>query len=190
MLKEFFKRYSPNPERLRKNKALNFLGERIYHPSLWHLNRHSVAKAFAVGLFCTWLPMPFQTVIAAALAIFFSAHIPLSIVLVFITNPITIPPMFYFAYRLGNRLLLREESDYSFELSWEWVATGMEQVWQPLLLGSLTLAAISSILGYISIHLVWRYNIHCRWKERRTKHKASRLLRKQQKKALKRAKKK
>jgi len=178
MPKKFFKRYSPNPASLRNNKALGFLGDRLYRPNLWHLNRHSVAKAFAIGLFCTWLPFPFQTVIAASLAIFYCANIPLSIVLVFITNPLTIPPMFYFAYRLGNKILMREGSDFNFQLSWEWLTTGMLQVWQPLLFGSLTLAIISSILGYITIQLLWRYNILRRWKERKE-------LRKQEKKARK-----
>jgi len=167
MPKEFFKKYSPDPNQLRKHKILGILGDRLYRPSLWHLNRHSVARAFAIGLFCTWLPFPFQSIIAATLAIFFIAHIPLSIALVFVTNPITIPPMFYFAYWLGNKLLLRKVGEFNFELSWEWFTTGMLQVWQPLLFGSLLLGIISSILGYICIHLLWRYNIKRRWQERK-----------------------
>ena len=184
MLKEFFKKYSPDPKQLKKNKALGILGDHLYRPSLWHLNRHSVAKAFAIGLFCTWIPFPFQTVLAAALAIYFCAHIPLSVVLVFVTNPITIPPMFYFAYWLGNKLLLREVGSFNFELSWEWFTTGMLQVWQPLLFGSLILGIISSTLGYITIHLLWRYNIKKRWQER----KARRKLRKKKKLEAKLAK--
>ncbi len=186
MPKEFFKKYSPNPKQLKKNKALGILGDHLYRPSLWHLNRHSVAKAFAIGLFCTWIPFPFQTILAAILAIYFCAHIPLSIALVFITNPITIPPMFYFAYWLGNKLLLQEGGSFNFELSWEWFTTGMLQVWQPLLFGSLILGIISSILGYITIHLIWRYNIKKRWQER----KARRKLRKKKKLEAKLAKQK
>ena len=175
MPKKFFKRYSPDPTQLKGNKALGFLGDRLYRPNLWHLNRRSVAKAFAIGLFCTWLPFPFQTVIAASLAIFYCANIPLSVVLVFITNPITIPPMFYFAYRLGNKLLMQENNNFNMELSWEWLTTGMVQVWEPLLFGSLILGIISSILGYISIHLVWRYNIKCRWEERKKRRRLKKL---------------
>lgn len=185
MPKEFFKKYSPDPKQLKKNKALAILGDHLYRPSLWHLNRHSVAKAFAVGLFCAWLPLPFQTLIAATLAVIFCAHIPLSVVLVFLTNPITIPPMFYFAHWLGNKLLLKEAGDFNFELSWEWLTTGMLQVWQPLLFGSLILGIISSTLGYVAIHLIWRYNIKLRWQKRKERRK----LRKQNKLEAKLAKK-
>ena len=33
-------------------------GKLIYNPNLWHFNRHSVAKAFSVGLFFAWIPVP------------------------------------------------------------------------------------------------------------------------------------
>lgn len=166
MPKNFFKKYSPTPEKIKENKALGFLGDRLHRPNLWHLNRHSVAKAFAIGLFCTWLPFPFQTVVAAVLAIYFCANLPLSIVLVFVTNPITIPPMFYFAYRLGNTLLMREPGNFDVELSWEWFSTGLAEVWEPLLFGSLILGVVSSVLGYVAIQLIWRHSIVCRWRER------------------------
>ncbi len=171
MPKAFFKKYSPNPKQLKENKALGILGGRLYRENLWHLNRHSVAKAFAIGLFCTWLPFPFQTVIAASLAVYFCAHIPLSVVLVFVTNPSTIPPMFCFAYWLGNKILSREVGDFNLELSWEWFTTGLLQVWQPLLFGSFILGIISSVLGYITIQLLWRYNIKRRWEKRKIRRK-------------------
>ena len=118
MHRKYLKRYSPSPKTIRENKALAFLGEDIHRPSLWHMNRHSVSKAFAIGLFCTWLPFPLQTVIAALLAIYYRAHLPLSVVLVFITNPVTIPPMFYFAYKLGSVMLGVKLESVPMDLSW------------------------------------------------------------------------
>lgn len=166
MPREFLKRYSPSPKSIRENKALAFLGDNIHNPSVWHMNRHSVAKAFAIGLFCTWLPMPLQTVLAGFLAIFFRAHLPLSVVLVFITNPVTIPPMFYFAYKLGSFLLGIEPQSVPMDLSWEWFTTTLGQIWQPLLFGSLIMAVFSSMLGYLSIYIIWRKSIRKRWKDR------------------------
>jgi len=185
MPRKFLKRYSPSPQTIKNNKSLSFLGSAIHQPSLWHMNRHSVAKAFAIGLFCAWLPTPFQTVLAAVLAIYFRAHLPLSVVLVFITNPVTIPPMFYFAYKLGSFLLGMEPESVQMDLNWEWFTTTLGQIWKPLLFGSLLLSIFSSMLGYLSIHIIWRKSIRTRWKERverRKERKAKRAMKKALKK--------
>lgn len=185
---KFLKKYSPSPKAIKENKALSCLGDSIHQPNLWHMNRRSVAKAFAIGLFCAWIPTPFQTLMAAALAIYYRAHLPLSVVLVFVTNPITIPPMFYFAYKLGSFLLGMDTEAVSMDLSWEWFTTVLGEIWQPLLFGSLILGVLSSILGYFSINLLWRKSIKSRWKDRkecRAARKAKKAMEKELKKALK-----
>ncbi len=187
MPRKFLKRYSPSPKTIRDNKALGCLGDRIHQPNLWLLNRHSVARAFAIGLFCAWLPMPMQTVVAAALAIYFRAHLPLSVALVFITNPITIPPMFYFAYKFGSWLLGMQPEPVDMDISWEWFATTLGQIWQPMLFGCLLLGLLSAISGYFTIHILWRKTIRRRWQERkegREAHKAKKAMEKELKKAI------
>jgi len=164
---KFLKKYSPTPQAIRDNKALSFLGESIHQPYLWHMNRNSVARAFAIGLFCAWLPMPLQTVVAAIFAIFYRAHLPLSVALVFVTNPVTIPPMFYFAYKLGSMILGLDPQIVSMNLGWEWFTTTLGEIWQPLLFGCIMLGIISSATGYFAIHSIWRQSIRRRWKDRR-----------------------
>ena len=39
--------------------------------------------------------------IAVALAIIFTANLPISFALIFVTNPLTMPAVFYGAYKLG-----------------------------------------------------------------------------------------
>lgn len=191
MPREFLKKYSPSPKTIRENKALSCLGESIHQSSLWHMNRRTVAKAFAIGLFCTWIPMPLQTVIAALLAIYYRAHLPLSVALVFITNPITIPPMFYFAYRLGSLMLGMEPETVPMDLSWEWLTTTLGHIWEPLLFGCLILGVLSSVAGYFIIHSLWRKNIRKRWSDRKESlvaRKAKKAMKKAMKEELKRNK--
>ena len=166
MPKKFFKRYSPDPKRIRDTPGLGFLGTRLHQPNLWHFNRHSIAKAVAIGLFCTWLPFPFQSVFAATSALFFRANIAISVALVFITNPITIPPLFFFAYQLGNLVLGRKSIDTSIEFNMQWITESLGQIWQPLFLGSFLLALFSSMLGYLTIQFLWRQSVKKRVKQR------------------------
>jgi len=166
MPRKFLKRYSPSHETIRENKVLSVLGEDLHRPSLWILNRSSVARAFAIGLFCAWIPFPLQTVLAALLAVYYRAHLPLSVALVFITNPITIPPMFYFAYKLGSVMLGMELQAVEMDLSWHWFTSILGQIWQPLTFGCLILAIVSSAVGYFTINTIWRQGIRARWKER------------------------
>ena len=187
MPRRFLKKYSPSPKTIRENKALSFLGESIHQSNLWCMNRHSVSKAFAIGLFCTWIPLPLQTVMAALLAIYYRAHLPLSVALVFVTNPITIPPMFYFAYKLGGLVLGIEPRDVPMDLSWEWITHTLGYIWQPLLFGCLIMAIISSITGYLLINLIWRKSTKKRWqdrKKRRVARKAKRAMKKKIKKEM------
>lgn len=174
MSRNFFKRHIPNPDELHKHCSLiGRLGEHLHRPSLWHMNRRSIAKAFAIGLFCTWLPMPFQTALATFLAILFYANLPLSIVLVFISNPLTIPPMFYSAYKLGAFLMGIPLEPIDFSLSLDWLSHMIGNSWQPLLLGCLVMATLSSLVGYITIRLLWRLHIIQRWQNRKQSKKES-----------------
>ena len=82
MPREFFKRHMPDPQSIQDNKSLRFLGSLLHDANLWHLNRQSIARAMAVGLFWAMIPMPMQMLAAALVAIPLRANLPLSIGLV------------------------------------------------------------------------------------------------------------
>ncbi len=159
MPRKFFQRFLPHPQTIKDNKTLQVFGDWLHKPNLWHLNRRSVAGAFAVGLFFAWMPVPFQMALAAGMAIFIGTNLPLSVVLVWITNPVTIPPMFYFAYLVGTWIIGEPATDFTFELSFDWLFNELESSWKPFLVGCFTMATISSLLGYFSIQGLWRYLI-------------------------------
>ncbi|WP_126454846.1 DUF2062 domain-containing protein [Sulfuriflexus mobilis] len=166
MLKKFIQRYIPDHQAIRKHKNLQIFGNLLHDPNLFHLNRRSVAGAFAVGLFFAWVPVPFQMVFAAALAIFLRVNLPVSVALVWVSNPLTMPPLFYFAYLLGTWILGIPETKFHFELSFEWLGSGLHIIWQPFLLGCFVMGVVSSFLGYVSIRLLWRLSIVNRLKKK------------------------
>lgn len=106
-----------------------------------------------------WVPIPFQMVLAAAVSIFIRSNLPISVVLVWITNPLTMAPMFYFAYALGTWMLNTPTNQFTFELSFQWLMSEMLVIWKPFLTGCFSLAAVSGIAGFFTIRMLWRLHI-------------------------------
>lgn len=147
----------PDPRSILDSRPLRIFGTLLHDPNLWHLNRRSAARAFAIGLFMMWMPPFGQSVMAAAAAILWRANLPISVVLVFITNPVTIPPMFYGAFVIGCLVLGHPVPpfDLDFWLNYHnWLG-----VLGPLAVGCLICAIISSIGGWLAIHALWRWSL-------------------------------
>ncbi len=167
MPKKFIRRFLPDHRKIREHKYLQFFGTLLHDPNLWHLNRRSVSGAFAVGLFVALIPIPFQMVVAAALAIFTRVNLPIASTLVWITNPLTMGPMFYFAYKTGAWLLQVKTHRFNFEFSIDWLMAELGAIWAPFLLGCLIIGLVLAVTGYLSIHLLWRLHVAQYLKERR-----------------------
>lgn len=131
-------------------------GVRLHDGNLWHLNRRSVSGAVAAGLFCALLPLPFQMLIAAGLAIWWRVNLPISVALVWTTNPLTMPPVWYATYRFGAWMLDLPPRNLNFDLSVHNLILGMQGVWKPLLLGSVVTGVLLAIAGFLLVRLVWR----------------------------------
>ena len=166
MPRRLFKRYMPDPESIRSQKSLRFLGKLTHDPNLWHLNRHSVSRAMAAGLFAAFIPMPMQMLLAAGLAVWIRSNLPISVGLVWLTNPITMPPVFYCTYKLGAWLMQVPPRTLPDHLTWEWISQELSSLWQPFLLGSVVCGIIAAILGYALTMLYWRWWVQRNWSRR------------------------
>src|SRR3989338_3309656 len=166
MPRRLFKRFMPHPDSIKGNKSLRFLGQVIHDPNLWHLNRHSVARAMAIGLFWARIPMPMQMLAAAATAITARANLPLSIGLVWLTNPITMPPVFYCSYSLGAWLMGTPALQMQDEITLGWITQILGSHWQPLYLGSLVAGLFLALSGYVLTQVYWRWWVKRSWRKR------------------------
>ncbi|MGI9274716.1 MAG: DUF2062 domain-containing protein [Endozoicomonas sp.] len=167
MARKLIQRYLPEPGVIKDNRYLKFLGKALHDGNLWHLNRRSAASAFFVGIFCAFIPIPFQMVLAAILAMTFRCNLPVSVGLVWITNPLTMPAIFYFTYKVGCYILHVPVSETSFELTIHGVGLELARIWKPLYLGSIVTGIIGGALCYLLIRLYWRWNVIQHWRQRR-----------------------
>ena len=167
------RKYLPTPQDVRKNKNLRMMGEVLHEPDLWHCNRRTIAGALGVGLFVAFLPIPFQTLVAAFAAILLRLNLPVSIVSVWITNPLTFPVLFYMAYRIGAYLTGASPQSVEFALSWEWLSQDMVGLWLPFIVGCIVCGVVAGLSGYTGVRLIWRWVLIRNVRRRRNRGRAA-----------------
>jgi len=156
MVKRLLKRYIPDHHSVRENKHLRLFGNRLHDPNLWHLNRRSVAGAIGIGTFIAFVPIPGHIIMAAASAIWLRINLPLTLITIFITNPVTIPPIFYFTYKAGAWLLGTPPRTFTFEFSLQWLLHETSTIFLPLLVGSLAVGTLLGAISYAAVRFAWR----------------------------------
>lgn len=167
MPRKLIKKYMPDESSVRNHKHLSWLGSHLHDPSLWQLSRKSVSKAFLVGIFCAMLPIPFQMLVAAFLALIIRCNLPISIGLVWITNPLTMPPIFYCTYLVGTQLLGAPVLELEF--TYESLTEDISSIWWPLLVGSLVSGVILSTISYFLVNTFWIWHVRKSWSGRKKK---------------------
>jgi uncharacterized protein (DUF2062 family) len=175
MPKKTLKLIVPSPARMREIKSLHLLGDWIYASNLWHINRYSASMAFFIGLFVAFMPIPGQMILAALLAVFFGCNLPLSVGLVWITNPVTMPAIFFISYKVGAMIVDVPLKDIEFELSIYWLSHSMQSIWKPFLLGCLICGLFFGSLGYFLISMLWRWRVAHHWQERKRRRAAKKV---------------
>lgn len=158
------KKYLLNDKRFLKDRRFKIFGNKLYDPCIWYFNKYTISRAFSIGLFFAWIPVPLQMLLAAGFAILFKANFPISIALVWLTNPITMPIFFLFAYKVGMIFFsISSPGTLDLELSFAWLFNKMCDVWQPFILGCVICAFVSAVFGNICVRLLWRLLIIKNW---------------------------
>nr|VFK39610.1 MAG: hypothetical protein BECKSD772F_GA0070984_104414 [Candidatus Kentron sp. SD]VFK44969.1 MAG: hypothetical protein BECKSD772E_GA0070983_104614 [Candidatus Kentron sp. SD]VFK80879.1 MAG: hypothetical protein BECKSD772D_GA0070982_11722 [Candidatus Kentron sp. SD] len=168
MIRKYLRRILPPPNWIRENNTyIRLFGKLLYNPNLWRLDRDSVAQGVSVGIFIAFVPVPFQMLLAAAIAIAIGCNLPIAIALVWISNPITIPPIFYAAYKVGAVLLDQAPKAMEFQWSIGWMFAKLTDIGQPLLLGCAVLGLASAAVGNVAIRVIWYLQVTHQWHIRR-----------------------
>lgn len=167
MPKRFIKKYFPDNKTIKEHKHLKIFGTLLHNQNLWHLNRRSFAGAIAAGLFIAFIPVPAQMLIAAATAIILHVNLPVSVATVWVSNPITMPPLFYAAYGVGASLMDIPASPEDIDFSFVMLLDNLGTSWKPFLLGCLVLGSSLSAIGYVLARSVWRWFVIRKWLARK-----------------------
>ena len=179
MLSKRFRKYLPSHDSIRQNRYIAWFGPWLQHHNLWHLHRRSVAGGVAVGLFAGLVPgsNPVQFVVAALLAIAGHVNLPIAVFVTLYSNPLTIVPLYYAAFKLGQFVML-EAGDSLPPLALdlegkgfrEWIPAALHwlsSVGKPLIVGLPLLAVTLAIAGYFIVDYAWQLRVRYDWSCRR-----------------------
>lgn len=163
----------PTRESVQRSRLLRPFAKQLSDPALWRLGRRSVPRGVAVGL-SVGVIIPFMhTFIAALLAVPARANVAVAAAVTLLINPLTIPPLYYAAYRVGRWELHHDRAvvdplaarQFTSELArilfWIHHASG------PIALGIVNIAIAAAAMGYTLSALLWRLWLASKWRQRR-----------------------
>lgn len=137
--------------------------DRLIRPILFTRDTpRSKAGGVGLGVFIAFTPtVGLQMPIAFGAATILGVNTPLAVAMAWLTNPVTVPPIYYFEYRVGAWMLEQEAigSVDAFWRHWESVSATHEGYWArvthlaadvgyPLFLGALPVALVLALIAY------------------------------------------
>ena len=117
------------------------------------VNRKSITRGLMVGIFWGFIPMPMQMLAVVFTTPFFRFNVPIAIATVWLSNPVTMPFMYYIEYLTGNFLLGIETSHV--ELTVHWFKSNLGNIFVPLYVGTLFYSVFVSIIVYYGANWLW-----------------------------------
>jgi uncharacterized protein (DUF2062 family) len=165
--RRFLYRVLPGHERIAQQRLPITLVSLLGDSRLWHFGRRSVMRGAGVGMFIAFIPLPFQMVLVVMASVWLRVNLPVAFAAIFITNPLTMVPVFYLNYRLGAWMLGTPALEHLETLSLDRATELLGQVWLPLCTGSLVIATCAGFGGMLLTDQLWKFFIL--WKRRRRK---------------------
>jgi len=148
MIRKIFKNKETN------SKLKHFIEKYKIPREYLSINRKSISRGILIGLFWGFIPMPMQMLAVLAITPFIKFNVPIAISMVWLSNPITMPFMYYMEYQTGNFLLGREGIE-NIELTLDWFSQNWDNIIVPLYIGTIPYSLLVSSFIYYIINALW-----------------------------------
>jgi uncharacterized protein (DUF2062 family) len=168
-MQRWLKRITPDRGTLEKIWCLRPFHALVLDRCCWTFNRHSVTRAFAMGLFIAFIPptpLPVHLVTCVILGVLFRLNLPVLFATVFVSNPFTWLPQVAGSIWVGAKLM---GMDLMPVLHHRHLWAQVSQLWAPLLLGALVLGLAAAGAGYVLAQFAWRAHVLYQLRRRRAR---------------------
>jgi uncharacterized protein len=172
-MQRWLKRIMPDRASLERHWCLKHFTEHLLDRGCWTFHRHSVTRAFALGLFIAFIPptplVPLHLVICTLLGLYFRLNLPVLFATVFISNPFTWLPQVAGSIWVGAKLMGVDLMPMVRELGRQNFWANVHELWAPLFLGALVLGLTAAGVGYLLAQGAWRARTAYHLKRRRAR---------------------
>jgi uncharacterized protein (DUF2062 family) len=171
-MQRWLKRITPDRHSLEKLWCLKPFKALVFDRGCWTFNRHSVTRAFALGLFIAFIPptpLPVHLVTCVILGMLLRLNLPVLIATVFVSNPFTWLPQVAGSIWVGAKLTGMDLTPVLHQLGHRNLWLEINQLWMPLLLGALVLGLLAAGVGYVLAQGVWRAHVLFHLRRRRAR---------------------
>lgn len=120
-------------------------------------NRRMVSRAVLIGLFIAFIPMPMQMLAVVAVTPFVRFNVPIGLAMCWLSNPFTMPPMYYMEYMTGAYILGSEIAPV--EMTLEWFTENIDNIFVPLYFGTLLYSVFGSITAWWLVNHFWKRSV-------------------------------
>ena len=142
----------------KSEKLKAFIKKSKVPPEFLQTNRKMISRGVLLGIFIAFIPMPMQMALVLAFMPIFRFNVPIALAMCWLSNPFTMPPMYYMEYLTGAFFLGSEIADVSISL--EWFKENLDDIFIPLYVGTLFYSVFGSLLAYWGVNHFWKSSVH------------------------------
>jgi len=148
-----------NLKKISKSEKLKaFIKKSKVAPEFLSTNRKMLSKGVFIGVFIAFIPMPMQMAAVLAVMPFTRFNVPIALAMCWLSNPFTMPPMYYMEYLTGSFFLGSEIE--AVEMTLDWFSNNIGKIFVPLYVGTAFYSIVGSIGGYWLVNHFWKSSVN------------------------------
>jgi len=152
----------------KSDKLKAFIKKSKIPPEFLSTNRKMLSRGVFLGIFIAFIPMPLQMGAVLLFMPLFRFNVPIALAMCWLSNPLTMPPMYYMEYLTGSFFLGMQPEPV--QLTLEWFSDNLSEIFIPLYFGTALYSIFGSILAYWAVNHFWKGSVH----KDRKKHRSQR----------------
>jgi uncharacterized protein len=147
-------------ESLKDTYLYRICGEKLWAAVLWRTDKRSIAGGLTLGVFIAFTPtIPFQMILVGLGALYFRVNLPIALTACWITNPLTVIPIYGASWKLGKYVI--QNIDLFQEIIDAYLNQGRPalMIRQTIYLwtGSLIIASFTALCTNILVRGLWNF---------------------------------